>query len=132
MSKVNGKCVYEGKRQKKYLIHEVKCSMCEAIYIGNTQQTSNKRMEGHFSYLLRCLKNGQKSDSFAAHFEQYFNSTTPRTTPRTDLYKYMTFKVVNQLNSIGAMKCFKKTNSNLGMKERLKILKNYLTNTSRL
>ena len=45
LSKVNGKCVYEGKCQKKYLIYEVKCSMCEAIYIGNTQQTFKKRMD---------------------------------------------------------------------------------------
>ena len=45
-----------------------KCSMCEAIYISNTQQTFNKRMDVHFSDLLSHLKNGQKSDSFAAHF----------------------------------------------------------------
>ena len=38
-SKVNGKCVYEGKCQSKCLIHEVKCLMCDAIYIDNTQQT---------------------------------------------------------------------------------------------
>ena len=38
-SKVTGKCVYKGKFRSKYLIYEVKCSMCNAIYIGNTQQT---------------------------------------------------------------------------------------------
>ena len=65
--------------------------MCEAIYIGNTQNISKKRMEGHFSDLLRLLKNGQKSDSFAAHFEQHFNSTTTR----IDLRKCMVFKVIN-------------------------------------
>ena len=74
--------------------------MCDAIYIGNTQQTSKKIMDGHFSDILRLLKNVQKSDSFAAHFEQHFNTTTSR----TDLRNYMTFKVVNQLNHIGAMK----------------------------
>ena len=57
-------------------------------------------MDGHFSYLLRLLKNGQKSDSFAAHFEQHSNTTTSR----KDIRKYMTFKVVKQLNPIGAMK----------------------------
>ena len=45
-------------------------------------------MDGHFSDLLRLLKNGQKSDSFADHFEQNFNSNTSR----TDIHKYMTFK----------------------------------------
>ena len=53
--------------------------MCNAIYIGNTQQTFKKRMDGHFSDLLRLLKNRQKSDSFAAHFKQHFNTTTSRT-----------------------------------------------------
>ena len=49
--------------------------MCEDIYIGNTHHTLKKIMDGHFSDLIRLLKNGQKSDSFAAHFKQYFNTT---------------------------------------------------------
>ena len=120
-SKVNRKCVYEGKLRSKCLIYEVKCSMCDAIYIGNTQQTLNKIMDGHFSDLLRLLKNGQKSDSFAAHPEKRFNTTTSR----TDLRKHTTFKVVNQLNPIGAMKIFTKYNCNLCMEERLTTLKIY-------
>ena len=52
--------------------------MCDAIYIGNTQQTFKKIMDGHLSVLLRLIKNGQKSDLSTAHFEQYFKSTTPR------------------------------------------------------
>ena len=93
--------------------------MCDAIYIGNTQQTFKKRMDGHFSDLQRLLKNGQKSDSFAAHFVQRFNSTTSR----VELRKCMTFKVITQLNPIGAMKTFTKPNCNLCMQERLAILK---------
>ena len=38
-SKVNGKCVYEGKCMSKYIIYQVEFSMRDAIYIGNTQQT---------------------------------------------------------------------------------------------
>ena len=45
--------------------------MCDAIYIGNTQQTFKKRMYGHFSGLQCLLKHGQKSDSFAAHSVQH-------------------------------------------------------------
>ena len=100
-SKVNGKCVYEGKCGSKCIIYQVECSMCDAISIGNTQQTL-KKMEGHFSDLLRILKNGQKSDLFAAHLEHHFNTNTSR----TDLRKYMTFKVVKQISLIGAMKTF--------------------------
>ena len=64
--------------------------MCDAIYIGNTQQTFKKRMDDHLSDLQRLLKNGQKSDSFAVHFVQHFNDTTSS----TNLSKCMTFKAI--------------------------------------
>ena len=81
---------------------------------------TKKRLDGNLLDLLCLLKNGQKSESFAAHFGQHFNSTTSR----TDLCKYTTFKVVNQLNPIGAMKKFTKQNCNLCMEEHLTTLKN--------
>ena len=93
--------------------------MCDAIYIVNTQQTFKKIMDGHFYDLQRLLKNGQKSDSFAAHFVQNFNNTTSR----TYLRKYMTFKIINQLNLIGVMKTFTKPICNICMQEGLTILK---------
>ena len=68
-------------------------------------------MDGNFFYLLLLLKNGHKSDSFAAHFGQHFNSTMSR----TDLRTYMKFKVVKQINPIGKMKTFTKPNCNLCM-----------------
>ena len=79
-------------------------------------------MDVHFSDLLRLLKNGQKSDSFAAHFEQHFNTTTSH----TELRKYMTFKVVKQLNPIREMKTFTKPNCKICMEEHLTILKKLL------
>ena len=94
--------------------------MCDAIYIGNNQQTFKKRMDGHFSDLQHLLTNRQKSDSFAVHFEQYFNTTTSR----TYLRKCMPFKVVKQLNLIGEMKTFTYPNCNIFMEERLTTLKN--------
>ena len=84
-----------------------------------TQQTFKKIVDGHLSNLQRLLKNGQKSDSFAAHFIQHFNNTTSC----TDLRKCMTFKLVKQLNPIGSMKTFMKPNCYLCMRERLMILK---------
>ena len=101
------------------MIYEVKCSMCNTIYIGKTQQTFKKRMDGHFSNLLHLLKNGQKSYSFADHFGQHFYTIMSR----TDLRTYMTFKVVKQLNPIGTMQTFTKPKCNLCMQERLTILK---------
>ena len=58
-SKFNGNFVYEGKYRSKCIIYEVKCSICDDVYTGNTQQTFKKRTEGHFSDILRLLKNGQ-------------------------------------------------------------------------
>ena len=118
--KVNRKCVYEGKFRSECIIYEVKCSICDAIYIGNTHQTFKTRMDGPLSDLLHLFKNGQKSDSVAAHSKQHFKATTSC----TDLRKYMTFKLVNQINPIGATKTFTKPNWNLFIEERLTTLKN--------
>ena len=57
-------------------------------------------MDGHLSDLLRLLNNGQKSDSFSAHFKQNFNDTRSR----TDLRKYMSFELLKHIKLIGAMK----------------------------
>ena len=83
-SKFNGKCAYGDKFQSRCIIYELTCSMCDDIYIGNTQHNFNKIMDGHLSDLKRLLKNGQKSDPFSAHFVQHFNTNTSR----TDLRKY--------------------------------------------
>ena len=119
-SKVNIKCIYEGKYWSWCINYKVKCSVCDAIYIGNTQQNFKKIMNGHFSDLLCLLKKIKKSDSFAAQFEQHLNTTMSC----TYLRKYMMFKVVKQINLIGAMKKFTKPNCYLCMQESLTILKN--------
>ena len=75
-------------------------------------------MNRYFSDLLQLLKNGQKYDSVVAHFENHFNTNRSR----TDLRKYIMFKVVNQLNLIVAMKTSTKPNFNLCMEELLTTL----------
>ena len=82
----------------------------------------------HFSDLPHLFKNGQKPDSFAAHFEQHFKANMSC----TDLHKHMKFQVVNQLNPIGTMKTITKPNCNPCMEERLTILKNLHENESQL
>ena len=74
--------------------------MCDDIYKGNTNQTLKKIMYGHFSDILPLLKNVQKLDSFATHFEHHFNTIASS----TDIRKYISFIVVDNLNLIGAMK----------------------------
>ena len=117
--KVDGKCVYKVKCRCECIIYKVKCSICDAIYIGNTQQTFKTRMYGHLSDLLLLFKNMQKPDLFAAHFEHHFQATMSH----TDLRKYKTCKVVKQINLIGAMKTITKPNYNLFIEEHLTILK---------
>ena len=64
--------------------------MCDAIYIGNTQQTFKKYLMVIYIIYHVYSNKGKKSDSSAAHFIQQFNNTTSR----TDLGKCMTFKVI--------------------------------------
>ena len=54
-----------------------------------------------------------------AHYKQQFQSTTSH----TDLHKFMTLNLVNQLNQIGAMESFTKPNYNLFIEKHLTILK---------
>ena len=55
-SEVNVKCVYKDKFREIFLTYQVKFSMCEAIYIGNTHQKSKRIMKGHLFYTLYFLK----------------------------------------------------------------------------
>ena len=49
--------------------------MCEAIYIGSTQQIFKKRMDVYFSESTTPSQKRKKSDSFAAHYKQLFDAT---------------------------------------------------------
>ena len=95
-------------------ILQVKCSICDAIYIGKTHHPCKKSMYIHFYDILCLVENVQKSDSFAFHVELNISTTTSC----TDIRKDMTLKVVNKLNLIGTMKTFMKPNCNLCMQER--------------
>ena len=63
---------------------------CDFIDIGNPQQTFKEKLEGHLSYAQHIIKNGQKSDSSAAYYEQHFKYYTLR----NDICTCITFKVV--------------------------------------
>ena len=40
-------------------MYKLKCSIFDVIYIGNTQHTFKKIMDGNFSDILRLLKKGK-------------------------------------------------------------------------
>ena len=70
-SKVNRKCVYKGKCPHQCIIYEVKSSMCDAIYIGKTQQTFKKEWTviSPISYVY------SRTDKNKTHFLPTPNST---------------------------------------------------------
>ena len=88
--------------------------MCDNIYIGDTHQIFNKIIDVPFYDVQRLIKNGHKSESFAAHFEKHFKYTISG----TDLHNCKTFKVLKQINPIGPMKSFMKPNFNICIEER--------------
>ena len=99
------------------LIYKVKFALCDTIYIVKSQQTFRKIMDSHLSDFNCILKNGQKSYSFAVHYEQHFKSTASH----TGLRKFILFKLVNHINTIGEIRPFIKPNYNLLMEEILTI-----------
>ena len=89
-------------------------------YLYRYHSAETKEKNGQ--YFLRSPKSSQKWGkpySFATYFEQHCRSTMSR----ADLRKRMMFKVVKQLNWIGAMKIFIKPNYNLCIEKFLMILK---------
>ena len=77
--------------------------MYDNIYKAKNQQIFKNIMDRNFSDILLPLKNGKETDSFTTHLEQHFKSTKSRTYP----LKCMTFKVVKQINLIGAKNIYK-------------------------
>ena len=68
-SKVDGKCSYgEGQCRKCCIIYKVTCKICDAEYIGNTQNHLKTRFACHYSEVRNLVRTGRKSDSFAEHF----------------------------------------------------------------
>ena len=61
--------------QGKFLIFEVTFFLCDAIYIGHTEQTFKKITDSNFLNFQLLLKNRQELDSFAAHYIQHSKYT---------------------------------------------------------
>ena len=88
-------------------------------FIKVTHNKNSKRNGWSFLWSPTSTQERTQIRLICCPLRQHFNSITSR----TDLRKYMTFKVVKKLNMIGAMKTFTKPNCNLCM-EKKTILKN--------
>ena len=76
----------------------------EEIYIGNTQQTLKKRMSGHYSDVLRLVRDNKNSDLFAKHFASTLDND-PKPSSKT-LQNNMNFSIIWQGNPISLQKSF--------------------------
>jgi len=48
-SKIDGKCMYKGECRKMCVVYQVKCKLCNEVYIGNTQQKMKHRQGQHLA-----------------------------------------------------------------------------------
>ena len=95
--------------------------MCDTIYKGKSQQIFKRIMDSHFfdpTYYQKLTK----IIFFSYHYEQHFKSTASR----IDQRYFMLLKLVNNINTIRAIKAFMKPNFTPCMEERLTILKRYV------
>lgn len=119
---VEGSCFCKGKCRKSVVVYKANCKLCNCFYIGNTQQKLKKRMEQHFGETTKLVNDGEKSDSFAAHFASHFLDQE-QDARRQDIRNMVDMEIVWQGDAISCMKSFGQLNCRLCMKERLEILK---------
>jgi hypothetical protein len=115
-SPTTGKCAYEGNCRKKCVVYKATCFLCEAFYIGNTQQALKKRMDGHYVDVQKLVTKGIHSDSFARHFAKHFET---KPSPR-QLRESIDFDILWAANPISVVRSFGKPSCSLCMVERIK------------
>ena len=98
--KFNVECIYKGRFRKFFSIYVVKCSTCDAIYIGNTQKKTRKQWMA-ISLMSNVFL---KMDKNQTHLLPTSINTYKSTTSHKDLRKCMKIKVVNQIYPIGSTK----------------------------
>ena len=56
-------CVHTREKcRQKMVVHEVKCKLCNYVYVGNTQQTFKDRIQGRYCDVKKLVSTGEKSD----------------------------------------------------------------------
>ena len=110
---LNGCCACNEECRQKCVICEAECKLCKKAYIGNTQQTYKSWMDGHFQDVTKTIIHGIKSDSFAFHFVQHFDSK-----PYPALLREMIdCKILWKGNGFQLVKTFGSSTCKLCMKE---------------
>ena len=94
------------------------CKKCLSVYVGNTQNTPQKRMEQHFQDMAQKVQHHKNSDTFVAHFVQHFDQ---KPTPQ-QCREIMRFKIFSKVKPIRSTKTWIKSSCTVFMKERLEIV----------
>ena len=128
--KVQGLCAYDEKCRYSHIVYQVRCRLCNYIYIGNTQQKFKERMAQHFNDVQQLVLHGKASDSYAKHFARHF---PPDKKPKPlEIRSLSEHTVLWQGNLISLMKTFETLNCQLCMKERLFIVSKFNDKTDSL
>ena len=96
-------------------------SCCCRIYIGSTQNSVKKRMQGHYVETRSLVNDGRTSDTFAKHFASHFSQM------KEGQNKKKSSISINQIRKKGKpisnMKTFGELCCTLYKNERLEIIK---------
>ena len=111
------------------VVYRATCLLTGKVYIGCTQQTVKKRMQGHNNDIRKLLKTGESSDSFAKHFAQQVPQEKIEPTPtakqlREELCPYE-MEVLWHGNPHSTVKTFGSRSCKLCAQERLAIFNTY-------
>ena len=100
-----GNCTYGGRCRNKCVVYCITCNSTGKQYIGATQQNAKARMSGHFADVKKLVCNNVRTDTYASHFSQFFNTSTNKPTP-AKLRNISSFKILWQGKIISLMKIF--------------------------
>ena len=123
-------CNYNDVCRERMIVYRVECKTTGKSYIGCTQNTLKKRMQGHFNDIRMLRKGHHRSDSYARHFAlmtQNFQDPSPKL-----IRNMSTFHIIWQGNPLSTVKTFGTPHCILCQQERLNIFKWRKTKPSKI
>ena len=116
-------CPHAGNCVKTCIVHKAECVKTGKMYIGQTQNTPKKRINGHINDVRKKENLIEKTDSFADYFcniaKTHYRDCKPKT-----LRDNINFSTLWSRNPLRFSKTFGKEECLLCSKERIIILEN--------
>ena len=137
-SRINGKCIFNGKCNTTCAVYEYRCKKTGKSYIGQTQNAVKTRLSAHLSQAKKFATTNEKSDSFATYFGQLLLDKK-REDPSMASKDFSSFlrgnlscSILWTGNPISCMKSFGTHGCQLCMKVRVEITKRWLKSPNSL